>query len=65
MKHEKKVKDGKRVLSKERYIGWVERSFTLADGVAENAAQAKYNNGVLELQLPKRISAKTKNLAIR
>jgi HSP20 family protein len=65
IKNEKEVKEGEKVLRSERYYGKVSRVFTLAQDVDEATAQAKYNNGVLELRLPKRITSKTKSLAIQ
>ena len=64
IKNEKEVKEGEKVLRSERYYGKASRTFTLAQDVDEAAAQAKYNNGVLELQLPKKITAKAKRLTI-
>ena len=51
-------------LRAERYYGKVERSFSLGQEVDEAAAQAKYNDGVLELTLPKKAAAATKKLAV-
>jgi len=65
VKNEKEVKEGEKVLRSERYYGIVSRVFSLAEEVDESTAQAKYNNGVLELSLPKRISAKSKSLTIQ
>lgn len=65
VKNEKEVKEGEKVLRSERYYGKVSRAFTLAQDVDETAAQAKYDNGVLELRLPKRVTAKTKKLTIQ
>ena len=42
----------------------VSRAFALTTEVDEATAQAKYDNGVLELRLPKRAAAKTKSLTI-
>lgn len=64
VKNEKEVKEGEKVLRSERYYGEVSRVFTLDQEVDEAAAQAKYNNGVLELRLPKQIAAKAKRLNI-
>lgn len=61
----KEVKEGEKVLHSERYYGRVSRTFTLSDDVDETTAQAKYNNGVLELWLPKRSIAKSKSLTIQ
>ncbi len=63
-KNEKDVKDGERVLRSERYYGKVSRSFTLTQEVDEAAASAKYDNGVLELALPKKAVAKAKLVAV-
>jgi HSP20 family protein len=65
VKNEKETKEGEKVLRSERYYGKVSRAFTLAQDVDEASAQAKYNNGVLELLLPKRITAKTRKLVIQ
>ena len=64
-KMEKEEKKGEKVLRSERYYGKVARSFTLAHDVDEAKAQAKYNNGVLELTLPKKAASSTKKLAIQ
>ena len=63
-KNDKDVKDGDRVLRSERYYGKVSRSFSLAQEVDEAAASAKYENGVLELALPKKAVAKAKLVAV-
>lgn len=63
-KSEKDVKEGERVLRSERYYGKVSRSFTLAQEVEESTASAKYENGVLELTLPKKATSKAKLLAV-
>ncbi|XLM22500.1 Hsp20 family protein [Chromobacterium piscinae] len=38
----------------ERYYGMVSRSFQLPQDIDRDAASAKYENGVLSLNLPKR-----------
>jgi HSP20 family protein len=65
VRNEKEVKEGEKVLRSERYYGKVSRAFALPEDVDETTAQAKYNNGVLELWLPKRTTAKTKSLTIQ
>jgi HSP20 family protein len=65
VKNEKEVKEGDKVLRSERYFGRLSRAFTLPEDVDEDTAQAKYNNGVLELILPKRATAKSRSLAIQ
>lgn len=64
-KVEKEEKKGEKVLRSERYVGKVARSFTLAHDVDEAKSQAKYNDGVLELTLPKKAVSAAKKLAIQ
>src|SRR5574342_26851 len=54
VKEEKEAKEGEKLLRQERYYGKVYRAFTLAQDVDEAGAGAKYNNGILELTLPKK-----------
>ncbi|MFZ4539724.1 Hsp20/alpha crystallin family protein [Propionivibrio sp.] len=65
VKNEKEVKEGGKVLRSERYYGRVSRSFALGQEVDDAAVVAKYTNGVLELNLPKRAAAKTRQIAIQ
>lgn len=53
-RQEREEKQGEKVIRSERYVGRVSRSFTLASDVDETAATAKFENGVLELTLPKK-----------
>ena len=64
VKQEKEVKDGAKVLRSERYYGKVYRAFALGADIDEAASQAKYDNGVLELTLPKKAAASAKRLSI-
>lgn len=65
VKHEKDVlKNGETVLCAERYYGKIQRAFTLGQEVDEATAQARYNDGVLELTLPKKTVAAAKRLAV-
>ena len=64
VKREKDIKDGETVLRAERYYGKIQRAFTLGQEVDEATAQAKYNDGVLELKLPKKTVAAAKRLAV-
>ena len=58
-------KDGERVLHSNRVArSWV-RSFTLPDEVADDRAEAAYENGVLTLTLPKKEIVQPKRLAIK
>jgi HSP20 family protein len=64
VKHEKVVKDDETVLRAERYYGSIQRAFSLGQEVDEATAEAKYNNGVLELTLPKKSVAAAKRIAV-
>src|SRR5574340_638279 len=54
VKKEKEEKEGDKLLRSERYFGKVYRSFALGQDIDEGASTAKYNDGVLELVLPKK-----------
>jgi HSP20 family protein len=58
-RQEREEKDGEKVIRSERYVGRVSRSFRLATDVDEAAAIAKFENGVLELTLPKKAVVET------
>jgi len=64
VKQEKETKEGSRVIRSERSYGVASRSFTLADEVDQNKVEAKYNNGVLELTLPKKPGSTRKEISI-
>ena len=64
VKKDKEEKKDGRVLRSERQYGYASRTFTLSSAVDEAKADAKYQNGVLELTLPKKASSGTKRLAI-
>ena len=57
--------EGMRVLRAERYNGNVYRSFTLPVELDETASEAKYDNGVLELQLVKKPATAGRKLTIQ
>ncbi|HTJ96216.1 MAG TPA: Hsp20 family protein [Rhodocyclaceae bacterium] len=59
------IKEGERVLRTERYFGKVSRTFDLGTDIDEGQANAKYNNGVLELTLPKKAITASKTLQIQ
>jgi len=65
VKRESEVKQDERVLRSERYSGRVYRAFTLAQDVDQDSAKARYDNGVLELVLPKRLNASGRQLSIQ
>src|SRR4029453_13066752 len=64
VKRAKDVKNGGTVLRAERYFGKIQRAFALGQEIDEATAQAKYNDGVLELTLPKKTVAAAKKLAV-
>lgn len=57
--------NGGRVLHSERYYGKLSRTFRLGHDIDQTAAQARYNDGVLELTLPKKQNESTKRLPIQ
>lgn len=58
------LKEGERVVRRERYAGAVSRSFTLAADIDDAASTAQYKDGVLTLTLPKKAVASSKRLEI-
>jgi HSP20 family protein len=66
MNSEKQRKDKSgRVIRSERYTGAVSRAFTLAHDVDDAKASAKYDRGVLTLELPKKTATDVKQLAVQ
>ncbi len=64
-KGEKEFKEnGGKVLRSERYYGAVSRAFTLAQDVDEAKSTAKYEDGVLTLELPKKTTTASKKLTV-
>ena len=63
-KQENEVKEGDRILRSERYFGKVSRSFQLGQEIDDSKAAAKFNEGVLELTLPKRAASPNKRLTV-
>jgi HSP20 family protein len=64
VKQEKEVKEGEKLIRCERSYGMTSRSFNLAEEVDQSKVQAKYNNGILELTLPKKPGAARKEIPI-
>jgi HSP20 family protein len=64
-KQEKDIKEKGKVLRSERYYGAVSRTFSLAQDVDDTKAVAKYENGVLTLELPKKEAAASKRLMVQ
>lgn len=57
IKQEDKTSSDQKVLRSERYFGEVSRSFQLPVEIEASEATAKYDNGVLNLTLPKKRAA--------
>jgi HSP20 family protein len=64
VKSQSEKKEGERIVHSERYYGAVSRSFTLPQAVDEEGAQAKYDNGVLTLTLPKRDNSRFRKIIV-
>ncbi|MBE0473445.1 Hsp20/alpha crystallin family protein [Rhodoferax sp.] len=64
-RREKDVKEKGKLVRSERYYGTVSRVFTLSQEVDDAKAVAKYDNGVLSLDLPKKVGTASKKLTIQ
>lgn len=64
-KQEKEVKEKGKLLRSERYYGSISRTFSLSQDVDEAKAVAKYENGVLNLELPKKETTASKRLTVQ
>jgi len=65
VKRESERKEGENVLYAEREIRRYARSITLPVEVADEGAQAKFENGVLMLTLPKKEPAQPKKITVQ
>lgn len=61
---EREDKQGEEVIRSERHVGRISRSFTLPHEIDEDKAKAQYENGILELTLPKKNRRQGKKLPI-
>ena len=64
-KQEKEEKEGERVISRECHQGASYRSFTLGSEVDETKAEAKYENGMLDLTLPKKEGTAARRIEVK
>lgn len=63
---EKETKgNGDKILRSERYWGTISRTFSLAQDVDDSKVQAKYADGVLSLELPKKASTANKKITVQ
>jgi HSP20 family protein len=65
VRQEKDVKEGERLVHSERHYGKLARAFRLGYEIDEAKAQARFADGVLELALPKKATAASKQLTIQ
>lgn len=66
VKHEKETRgQGDKVLRSERYRGRITRSFSLGQHVDEDNAKARYADGVLTLDLPKKNSPSARKVEVQ
>ena len=63
-RRESEKKDGGREVRSERYYGQVFRSFSLPVDVDDTKAEARYENGVLTLRLPKKPNGQQRRIAV-
>jgi HSP20 family protein len=63
-KRESEEKQGESVVRSERYYGQQYRSFTLANEINDAEVTAKYQDGVLELVLPKKTRGGGKKVVV-
>jgi HSP20 family protein len=57
--------EGEKILRSERHYGTISRTLGLAEDVDDAKANARYDNGVLTLELPKRKGAATRRIAVQ
>ena len=64
VKQQDRQTDGEKLLRSERYYGAVSRSFQMPVDIDNSAAKARYENGVLQLVLPKKLASAAQRLTI-
>ena len=65
VKKEREEKKGEIIVRSERYYRKQYRDFSLQHDVDQSKAEAKYDNGVLQLMLPKKGGSAAKRLAVK
>lgn len=65
VRKESEEKEGETVIRSERCYGSQYRGFTLATDIDSTRSEAKYENGVLELVLPKKEPASARQVAVK
>jgi HSP20 family protein len=64
VKQQDRQTDGEKLLRSERYYGAVSRSFQMPVDIDNSAAKARYENGVLQLVLPKKLASVAQRLTV-
>ena len=64
IKRESKKKEGEKEVCSERYYGQIYRSFSLPTDVDSSKTEARYENGVLTITLPKKANGAAHRIAI-
>jgi HSP20 family protein len=64
-RQDKEIKGKGKLLRSERYYGSISRSFSLTQDIDEAKAIAKYEDGVLNLELPKKQTTASKRLTVQ
>lgn len=64
VRRETKNKDDERELYTERCYGKIYRTFSLPSDIDSNKADARYDNGVLHLTLPKKSNGSMRKIAV-
>jgi HSP20 family protein len=64
VKRESTTREGERVLHSERFYGKTSRVFSVAQEIDDAGVQAKYNDGVLSLTLPKKTQIAAKRVTV-
>jgi HSP20 family protein len=65
VRNEREAVEGERVLHSERYVGKLARAFRLGEEIDDTKVVAKYNDGVLELRLPKKQTVASRQITIQ
>lgn len=64
VRSEKEQREGDRLLRSERYVGTLARAFSLAQDVDDTRVQARYADGVLSLELPKKATPAARRITV-
>jgi len=62
---ERDAKEGERLLHSERYFGKLSRAFRLGQEIDDTKVTAKYENGILELTLPKKETLAARQITVQ